>query len=248
MDVIIFSGQSNMQGATGEAGSSAAQNCLEYKFLTDSFVPVQDPVGEDIGEDTFRAPLDGGGSLVPAFCKAYSEKKGPALAIHCAKGSTTIAEWKPGSARYQTLLKKCRQGIAKAREQYEIGKVYFVWLQGESDALIKTSEEAYLSALVELKNALKEDLGIDKFGIIEIGYFSEFARWQNTANRSDDEAIMRAQERAEKEDRDFVFLTDICKRLSLDRAYLNPKESAPHYNNRGMDLIGEEAGKTFANL
>lgn len=51
MDVIIFSGQSNMQGSTGQKGCSKAKNCLEYKFLTDEFVGVKDPVGENIGED-----------------------------------------------------------------------------------------------------------------------------------------------------------------------------------------------------
>ena len=113
-DILLFCGQSNMQGSTGERGKSRAGNCLEYKYLTDEFVPVQDTVGEDIGEDTFRAPADGCGSLIPAFCKAYARKGG--VAIHCAKGATAIHEWLPSTPRYNKLIEKCKKGILSAQE------------------------------------------------------------------------------------------------------------------------------------
>ena len=247
VDILVFSGQSNMQGSTGQKGRSRAENSLEYKYLIDEFVPIQDPVGEDIGEDTFRAPADGCGSLVPAFCKAYA-KKGGVVAIHCAKGSTAIHEWQPNTPRYNALIEKCKKGIRSTREKFGVEKVYFVWLQGESDALMNTTETEYLSKLVTLKNALKQDLGIDKFGIIKVGYFAEYAPWAPNANKTDDENIMRAQERAVREDSDFVLLTDICAKLSCKKKYLNPKEHGPHYNNRALDIIGKKAGKSLARL
>lgn len=131
MDVIIFSGQSNMQGSTGQEGCSKAKNCLEYKFLTDEFVEVKDPVGENIGEDLLCGPVLGCGSLVPSFCKAYAKKKGSVIVIHCAKGNTTIADWGSGTERYKALVRKAKRGIMRARENFGTGKVYFVWLQGE---------------------------------------------------------------------------------------------------------------------
>lgn len=248
MDVIIFSGQSNMQGSTAQKGSSKAENCLEYKAIKDAFVSVADPVGEDIGEDLLRAPADGCGSLVPAFCKAYSKKKGSVVAIHCAKGNTTISEWKKGTPRYNALVEKASKGIAKSKEELNVNKVYFVWLQGESDALNNNTEDGYLKALVELKNAVKEDLKIDKFGIIRVGYFAEYAHWKPNANKIDDENIMRAQERAVKEDSDFVLLTRVCAKLSVNKKRLNPKEYGPHYNNKALDIIGKKAGKALARI
>ena len=248
MDVIIFSGQSNMQGSTAQAGTSTAENCLEYKFLTDEFVCVKDPVGEDIGEDLLRAPANGCGSLVPAFCKAYAKKKGSVVAVHAAKGNTSIVEWKKGTARYNALIEKARKGIVRAGENFDLGNVYFIWLQGESDALFKKTEEEYLSGLIELKNNLKQDLGIHKFGIIKVGYFAEYAPWAPNSGKADDEAIMRAQERATKEDEDFVMLTEICSKLSVKEKCLNPKEHGPHYNNKALDKIGKAAGKTLAKL
>jgi hypothetical protein len=248
MDVIIFGGQSNMQGSTGQVGSSKAENCLEYKFLTDEFVSLADPVGEVIGDYLLSAPSKGCGTLVPAFCKAYAKKKGSAVAIHCARGNTTIAEWSAGTARYKALIEKAKHGIMRARENFETGKVYFVWLQGESDALNKNTEDGYLKSLIEFKNDLKKDLGIDKFGIIKVGYFAEYAPWKPDAGKAEDETIMHAQERAVKEDKDFVMLTEICAKLSVKQKHLNPKEYGPHYNNHALDIIGKKAGKALSKI
>lgn len=248
MDVIIFSGQSNMQGSTGQMGKAVSKASLEYKYLTDELVMLKDPVGEDVCDGLLLSPHEGCGSLVPSFCKQYSKKHGGVVAIHCARGNTCIAEWAKGTERYNLLVEKVKKGIKKVKEFFELGKVYFVWLQGESDALNNNTEEGYLTALKELKNNVKKDLGVDKFGIIKVGYFAEYAPWKPNANKIDDENIMRAQERAVEEDQDFVMLTEICSKLSLKKKCLNPKEHGPHYNNKALSLIGKKAGKTLANL
>ena len=76
MDVILFAGQSNMQGQTESCPDmSPVEHALEYRFLTNTLVPLRHPVGENIG-DLLRAAAYGNGSLVPAFCKAYVQKTG----------------------------------------------------------------------------------------------------------------------------------------------------------------------------
>ena len=245
MDIIIFSGQSNMQGSTGQAGKYSAKGCLEYKFLSDEFVDLKDPVGENIGDGLLCATVNGCGSLVPSFCKAYS-KRNKVVAVHCAKGNTCIAEWKDGSLRYGALIQKAKKAIERVREKFGEGKVYLVWLQGESDALNKNTKDGYLNALIDFKNAVKRDLGIDKFCIIKVGYFAEYADWKPEANKLDDLNIMQAQEQAPSVDKDFVLLTDICEKLSIKKRFLNPKEYGPHYNNLGLKIIGTKAGKALA--
>lgn len=235
-----------MQGSTAQSGYLNARKCYEYKYLIDEIVELKDPVGEDIGKDLLCAPVNGCGSLVPAFCNAYVKKGGGVVGVHCAKGNTSIADWKPGTPRYNLLVQKVHRAIIKTKEKFGVGKKYFVWLQGESDALLKNSEELYLKSLIELKNTLKKDLNIDKFCIIKVGYFAEYASWVPLANKLDDEAIMRAQERAAQEDNDFIVLTNICAKLSKKSKYLNPKEYGPHYNNRGLEIIGKKAGKKLA--
>lgn len=103
--------------------------------------------------------------------------------------------------------------------------------------------------LIKFKNALKETVKIDKFAIIQQGYFSEFAGWvegSKEEKRKHDEEIMEAFSLAEKEDKDFIILTKICVKLSREQKWLNPKEYGPHFNNAAMAIIGEKAGNALA--
>ena len=51
-DILIFSGQSNMQGQTEALPfpNDPVSDALEYRLLTDSLVPLMHPVGETIAE------------------------------------------------------------------------------------------------------------------------------------------------------------------------------------------------------
>lgn len=240
MDVIIFCGQSNMQGQTEglPQQNEPVKGAWEYHALTDSFVELKHPVGEDMLNGFIKAAHEGGGTMVPAFCRAYIEKTGKkVLAIHTAKGSTTIAEWQLGTQCYHYALEKIRAGLKKARETDEVERVYFVWLQGESDGLIKTKKEQYLERLIALKNQIKKDVGIDKFGIIRVGYFA--------LEKEDNEAIFGAQEEAVQTDGDFIMLTRICEELSRDCFNKEYMSVYGHYNNKAQDMIGKEAGNSL---
>lgn len=253
MEVIVFSGQSNMQGQTEGLPNDnpVVGGALEYRYLTDTLVPLTHPVGEDIlrGEQSLLLRAhNGGGSLVPAFCKEYAQGRGKEIiAIHAARGATKIEEWLPDTERYRVLVEKINRGVKKANETERVDNVYFVWLQGCSDAIAHTSAQEYKDAFTALKNALKKDTPITAFGIIRVGYFASVARWNKRGTQEEktlcDEAIMQAQEDIVRENADCVMLTRICSRLSLDENYLNPYEDG-HYNNVGMEYIGKDAAKT----
>lgn len=238
-DFIFFGGQSNMQGQTETIDNIfiSQDNLYEYRLLTDELISLKNPVGEDIGELLLASHL-GNGSLVPYFAKEYSAITGKnVVAVHLAKGATEVEQWlkdsERGKERYEKTVEKINGALKKATAQ----KKYYVWLQGESDALAATSEEEYCKRLTQFKNDIKKDIGIDKFFIIKVGYFAS-----NFERREDDETIMRAQERLAKEDEDFVILTDVTLNLSLDNDYINP-EAVGHYNNKAMKIIGQIAGK-----
>ena len=241
-DVIIFGGQSNMQGQTESLPepNDPVEGAVEFRFYEDSFIPLQHPVGEQMHSGICcLAASKGHGGLAPAFCRAYHEKTGrQVVAIHAARGATTIAEWLYGTQLSHNLRRKGKAGIAKAREEYDVQHVYYVWLQGESDALIDTTEDEYLERLIEYKNQVKEFLGIDRFGIIKVGYFIKHEAC---------EAIMRAQKKAVEIDSDFAMLTEVCAALSLNQQYINPFAEG-HYNNRAMEIIGSEAGQALAEI
>jgi hypothetical protein len=256
MDVIIFGGQSNMQGQTEclPEINEQVNGAVEYRFSLKDVIPLCHPVGEDLGADRMlAASFEGGGSLVPAFCKAYVQATGrQVMAIHAARGSTTIAEWQKGTQRFHLAAQKIRAGLQKAKELGGVDRIFYVWLQGESDAIISTTEDEYLESIVRYKNSLKKEFGIEKFGIIKVGYFFSISKWHTNVSTYEeklacDEAIMRAQERAVETDSDFVMLTRVCGEFSRDEKHINPKASG-HYNNATMDIIGDMAGSALAKL
>lgn len=251
-DILIFAGQSNMQGQTEglPTENSTVENALEYRLISDTLVPLMHPVGEDIGGDLLLGSVGGCGTLVPDFCLEYSKVTGRnVIAVHTAKGATTVSEWQKGTDRYGCMVEKINRAAEKAEEVFEIGSIFFIWLQGESDAIAGTSRDRYRELLTELKNNLRADLAIDRFCIIEVGYFCATVPWTGFVESGEglvrDEEIMAAQQDAVLRDPDFVMLTDICREISKKDEYLNP-EAGGHYNNRGMSLIGRTAGKELA--
>ena len=152
VDLLIFAGQSNMQGETEGLPSlnNPISNAFEYKFLSDSFILLQHPVGEDIGDGILSGATNGCGTLVPDFCDEYAKSTSKkVVAVHTTRGATTISQWLKGTDRYNCMIKKINSSLKKAKENYKIDKVYFVWLQGESDAISGTTQENYEKMLID---------------------------------------------------------------------------------------------------
>jgi len=253
MDILIFGGQSNMQGQTEclPEENFSVEGAVEYKYLSNEAVPLLHPVGEDVGESHLLGAHLGHGSLIPDFCRAYIDATGhQVMAIHASCGGTAVEQWQKGEARYESAVKKILGGIKLAEETEKVNHIYFMWLQGESDAIMRTSLEDYKTMMIKLKDDLCSDTGIEKFCIIEVGYFCSTVSWITDRTKEDarscDEVIMQAQEELCNED-GFAMLTDICKKISLEPEYISPFEEG-HYNNKAMKLIGETAGRALAEL
>ncbi len=242
MDVIIFSGQSNMQGQTeAPMSSEPIVGAREYRYLSNTILPLAHPVGEDIlsedGKDYWLLGAHQGyGSLIPDFCRSYIEKTGnEVLAVHAAKGATMVCQWLPETLRYRMLIRKVRGAVAACATPPE--HVWFVWLQGESDAIAACTADEYGRQMKRLREALISDLSIDAFGIIRVGKFVGDDR---------DLAIITAQEMLCQTE-DFVMLTRMTGYCTQSPDYLNPFE-AGHYNNAAMTRIGQAAGEQLGRL
>lgn len=251
MDLIIFGGQSNMQGQSERLTSSdVIENAYEYRYLEDRIIPLSNPVGENIRYDGSRGTtcmtkaeipawreehVVGGATggytnLVPEFCRAYVERSGrEVLAVHVAKGSTKIAQWLPGTDGYGMIVKK---SVAALRSIGAVDRIFFVWLQGESDAVAGNSKAYYKEKLAELHAALRKDLGIERFGIIRVGRFAGDER---------DLEIISAQDEICEEREDFLMLTRIATELNEIPEYMNPYVRG-HYSAAGLERLGREAG------
>jgi hypothetical protein len=250
MDVIIFCGQSNMQGTTESRPiRKPVKNALEFLLMGGKFIPLNHPVGETFADENDSWLFQSGaknGSLVVDFMETYVKRRGKSVAVHVARGDTTIAEWQKGTKRYELALMKIKSCLSKL--EGKVGKIYLVYLQGESDAYKQTPKEEYKKLLTKFKNDLKEDAGIEKFGIIKVGYFASQVKMTEANGKEKnielDERIMSAQEELVKEDNDFVMLTRVCTELSVNKKYINPFAEG-HYNNRAMKIIGKSAAKAL---
>jgi len=243
-----------MQGQTELlTETQVVENAYEYKFLSDSLVLLKNPVGEDIRSDntegesvTHKTDLSkwlkehktgsacyGNTNLVPEFCRAYIKETGKkVLAVHIAKGSTEIHQWLPGTDGYDIIVKKASAAIKKADKA---DKIYFVWLQGESDAIFRKSKAYYKEKITALNDALKNDLGIDKFGVIRIGRFTKDER---------DFEIIDAQTEICEENSDFLMLTEIAQEINENPRFMNPYVGG-HYSAEGLELLGSLSGEAL---
>lgn len=260
IDIVIFAGQSNMQGQSEcLLNGEIIENSFEYKLSDDEIVPLKNPVGEDIRYDQskgYRFDKDsdpskwlkehvigsacyGHTNLVPSFCGAYQSKtKKRVLAVPAAKGSTAIAAWLPETDGYKMIVKKSAAAIRKAKEKYTVDKIYFVWLQGESDAIEANSKSYYKEKLTILNSALRKDLSIDKFCIIRVGRFT---------NDDRDFKIINAQSEICKTNNDFLMLTEITVDLNQQPQYMNQSVNG-HYSASGLELLGRTAGEALGEL
>ena len=132
------------------------------------------------------------------------------------------------------MVQKVQAAIQKVTPE----RIFFVWLQGESDAIASVTRTDYKAALHQLCGALKADLGIDMFGIIRVGRFT---------NDDRDIEIISAQDEICREDDNFVMLTDIATELNKKNEYMNPRVKG-HYSAKGLELLGRVAAETLCKL
>ncbi len=264
MDVIIFAGQSNMQGeAESRPIIKSVKNAYEYYHKNKKLINLNHPVGEYVygekGTFLLGQATEKNGCLVPAFCKEYLKhvKTDGVVAVSTACGNTTISEWQENTERFKVATDKMISAIELVKSQGKLGRIYLVWLQGESDSFRLTSSEDYLQKLTAFKNAVKKIVPIEKFCIIKVGYFASNCSWcvrtvSNILNqpvdqeqlKKFDEQIMFAQEKAVETDSDFIMLSRNCPEFSLDKKRMNPFVEG-HYNAKTLDLIGKINGRAL---
>lgn len=267
-DLILFMGQSNMQGETeGCSETREVSGALEYKYLTDTLTPLKNPVGENIGhsmkpflkldgmefldqlnDTVLLAPEKDCTTLLPAFARSYIKMTNHEIvAVHAARGSTGIDYWLPGTEGYISVVTKTLGAIRKIGKE-NIRKIYVVWLQGESDMVHGMTKKDYMERLISLRDGLSAELGIDTFGIIRVGTFSSVVNWLNgdiETRKANDKTIQDAQDTICKEQPGFLMLTTITDKLIFgDSKYKNPNAEA-HYSSLGQEIIGSLAGKHF---
>ncbi|WP_454717603.1 sialate O-acetylesterase [Caulobacter segnis] len=158
-DVYLLTGQSNMSGR-GLVEELAPAERLPDPAITlygneGTIRPAVEPLDTAIGQvdaistDTIAAVGPG-----LFFARGLHGLNGrPILLVPCAKGGSSMAQWKPGEGR-DTLYGSC---LARARA---VGKVRGVlWYQGETDAGRPDSAAGWRESFEVLVARFRADLG-----------------------------------------------------------------------------------------
>lgn len=119
-----------------------------YAFDGKRCAPATDPLPGASG---------GGGSVWVALANRWIEsgKADRILLISRAKESTAIAEWQPGGALFGRIAK-----VRRELDERQLRVRRILWVQGESDAALGTSQQAYSQALAALVTGLRR-IGLD---------------------------------------------------------------------------------------
>lgn len=240
-DLILFMGQSNMSGAGGNAAEAPKLikgAGYEYRAITapEELCALAEPFGEKEHRKGYlddRKLIPRGGTLATAFVNAYYKETGErVVAVSASRGSAQISSFN------DKLVEDVVDRLENAKrvmtqQQVNIRHIYMVWFQGETDAYVGTEEEQYIGGMQKLLHTL-QPYGVEKCFVIQIGNVKMGEETVDTA------PMRRIQEKLCETDENFVLVSTLP--VTLTGAEYT--EDGIHFTQKGLNLIGEDAGKT----
>lgn len=235
VDLILFSGQSNMTGR-GDASLAPALTDgagYECKAVTkpSSIEPIKEPFG--MGQD--RGTMADGslrtGSLVTAFTNAYyKQTKTPVVAVSATVAGSGRVSW--STLHYKEAAKRLNAAQkALKKKKIKIRHIYIVHMQGENDGFAGSSVKDYTESLKLYYKNMKKNTDVEACMIIRIGKYVK--------DRSLYDKVIKAQTNLCKTDENFVLIS--TKAATLPDS--NYAEDGIHIKQSGLNTIGKEAGK-----
>jgi hypothetical protein len=240
VDLLVFSGQSNMQGKTRdgypESGLQVGNSrTYEYKHLTQSYAPCVHPVGETIPGTGLEWAEDGtSASLAPFFATHWLALGRTPLVVHVAGGGQSVMTFIEGGTNRDAVNEKIDGAIANVGQiDKRIGKRLFFWLQGESDANMTVDQ--YKTAFLDMWNEKKTLFGLETAYIIRIRAHSEPSYY----------SVLAAQEELAIEHDDIVMLTRMTQDFSVRNGMLVPNDPIHYSTLAYMHMASVTAQRAF---
>lgn len=242
VDVVLFTGQSNMVGreTSRYKADIPAGQAYEFKYLSTSLTEVRNPVGETFGE----VEISSGSSIVPRFCADYVAATGRKIvAVHAARGGRAISSFDSrGGAIYPNIIDKYSACIAYLEENpnFTVGHRFYLMYQGESDSSTGTSADVYKSRYNRFHNGLVKQLGMEFGALISSG--------RNTTE--DREGILRIQQAKEElaaEKDDLIYADYSAYNWYIEGRRDCIRDDLVHLNAAGLQAVADEACKNIVN-
>lgn len=243
VDLAIFAGQSNMsgRGSAVEATVCDINAGFEYKSVSNplTLVPITEPFG--LGEDRAGAIYDYNsdgttkrtGSMVSAVVdEYYKQTLRQLVAVSASVGGTSTSEWK--SKYISDAVQRLDDAKAfLAANKINVGRIFVVWCQGESDGDNNVSADTYTANTKELFNAFKQH-GAEKCFMVQIGHYRDGGTMDTRYG-----VIRDAQAALCESDTDFILAGSF-------EPYKNDMKDKYHYNQTTYNAVGKTAGKSIS--
>lgn len=243
VDVVLFTGQSNMVGRETAKYTVNIPHGMAYEYKYNgggSLEEVKNPVGETFGE----VEVSSGSSIVPKFCEDYVKTSGHKIvAVHVARGGRAIAEFVQRSAIYNNIVEKYSACIKYLEESgnFKIGCKFYVMYQGESDTNHGLAASSYISRYMNFHNGLKKQLGITQGCIIANG--------RNTDPDSPEgvKRIFEAQIKICKDNEDIIMASVLPYYWYCNSENSYFRSDKVHLNEEGLKEVASDACKNILN-
>lgn len=254
VDLAVFAGQSNMSGRGNAADAvSCDMNAgFEYRAVSrpDMLVPITEPFGlnedkknglTDIGSDgkTKRS-----GSMVSALVNEYYQKTGRQLvAVSASMGGTSTAQWKDNYISDATARLDAAKKFLQSNK-IQIGRVFVVWCQGETDGDNMVSAQTYTHNTMTILDKFKAH-GTGHCFLVQIGHYNYLDYPNGSGSMTGEDfdnryqTIRRAQA-ALCEENDFV----TCS--ASFEPHIENMIDQYHYNQTAYNEVGKQCGGAIA--
>lgn len=259
VDLVLFSGQSNMagRGDYAEALPCPAGKGYEYHAVTEpgTLSTVSEPFGKYENNDAINDNSGAGedrrsGDMVSALMSAYYDETGiPMVGVQASRGGQPTDFFLGAMDEMQSRFNEAEEYLENAG--YTIRKKLLVWCQGESDADRNRSDEAYKTNTLKIFSELGSGCGISDIFIIRTGHYNiNYGLTEDEEPSADalakDAEYLRISEaqQALADENDNIY---IAASLYSDD-YLSQMRDQYHYYQSVYNSVGTAAGKTIADV
>lgn len=184
VDLVLFSGQSNMAGRGTYSESTVCPPGQGYEFHSVTspsiLTTVQEPFGKYENNNTINDSGSNGvdrrsGDMVSSLMKAYYAKTGvPMVGVQASRGGTNTKWWKQ-SAQYTEATDRYNSAYQYLTDAgYTVRRKLLVWCQGEADADSGVSADTYKSNTLSIFDTLKNATGITDVFIVQTGHYNVY--------------------------------------------------------------------------
>lgn len=182
VDLVLFSGQSNMSGRGDYKEATECEPGTGYEFhpVTEPGVltTVSEPFGKyennDIIHDNSGQGVDRrGGDMVSSIMKAYYDNTGvPMVGVQASRGGQPT-DYFNGSAVMAEMVGRYNEAAEYLESAgYTVRNKFLVWCQGEADADKNRSDTTYKNNTLSIFNSLKSGTGITDMFIVRTGHYN----------------------------------------------------------------------------